>query len=166
MNAGAYDGEMKNILTEIEYMTPDGEIHSMSAADAELSYRHSIFSTNGNIIISATVRLNPGDKAEIRAKMDDFMTRRKDKQPLDYPSAGSTFKRPVGGFAAALIDECGLKGHRIGGAEVSQKHAGFVINVGNATCFDVMRLVEHIQKEVFLSKSIKLEPEIRVIGEK
>ena len=94
------------------------------------------------------------------------MTRRKDKQPLDYPSAGSTFKRPIGGFAAALIDECGFKGYRIGGAEVSKKHAGFVINVGGATCFDVIRLVEHIQKEVFLSKSIKLEPEIRVIGEK
>lgn len=166
MNAGAYDGEMKNILTEIEYMTSDGEIHTMSAADADLSYRHSIFSTNDNVIISATVRLIPGDKGEIRAKMDDFMSRRKDKQPLDYPSAGSTFKRPVGGFAAALIDECGLKGYRIGGAEVSKKHAGFVINIGGATCFDVMRLVEHIQKEVFLAKSIKLEPEIKVIGEK
>ena len=135
MNAGAYDGEMKDILVSCEYLTPDGELRTMLAD-------------------------------EMRAKMDDFMHRRKSKQPLEFPSAGSTFKRPVGGFAAALIDECGLKGYSVGGAEVSEKHAGFVINKGGATCFDVMRLVEHIKKEVFLNKSIKLECEIRVIGEK
>lgn len=166
MNAGAYDGEMKDILVSCEYLTPDGELHTMLADEMDLSYRHSAFSENGYVIVSATVRLKAGDKGEIRAKMDDFMCRRKSKQPLEFPSAGSTFKRPVGGFAAALIDECGLKGYSVGGAEVSEKHAGFVINKGGATCFDVMRLVEHIKKEVFLNKSIKLECEIRVIGEK
>ncbi|MBQ2001665.1 MAG: UDP-N-acetylmuramate dehydrogenase [Clostridia bacterium] len=166
MNAGAYDGEMKDILVSCEYLTPDGELHTMLADEMDLSYRHSAFSENGYVIVSATVRLKAGDKGEIRAKMDDFMHRRKSKQPLEFPSAGSTFKRPVGGFAAALIDECGLKGYSVGGAEVSEKHAGFVINKGGATCFDVMRLVEHIKKEVFLNKSIKLECEIRVIGEK
>ena len=166
MNAGAYDGEMKDILVSCEYLTPDGELHTMLADEMDLSYRHSAFSENGYVIVSATVRLKAGDKGEIRAKMDDFMHRRKSKQPLEFPSAGSTFKRPVGGFAAALIDECGLKGYSVGGAQVSEKHAGFVINKGGATCFDVMRLVEHIKKEVFLNKSIKLECEIRVIGEK
>ena len=166
MNAGAYDGEMKDILVSCEYLTPDGELHTMLADEMDLSYRHSAFSENGYVIVSATVRLKAGDKGEIRAKMDDFMHRRKSKQPLEFPSAGSTFKRPVGGFAAALIDECGLKGYSVGGAEVSEKHAGFVINKGGATCFDVMRLVEHIKKEVFLNKSINLECEIRVIGEK
>ena len=166
MNAGAYDGEMKDILVSCEYLTSDGELHTMLADEMDLSYRHSAFSENGYVIVSATVRLKAGDKGEIRAKMDDFMHRRKSKQPLEFPSAGSTFKRPVGGFAAALIDECGLKGYSVGGAEVSEKHAGFVINKGGATCFDVMRLVEHIKKEVFLNKSIKLECEIRVIGEK
>lgn len=166
MNAGAYDGEMKDILVSCEYLTPDGELRTMLADEMDLSYRHSAFSENGYVIVSATVRLKAGDKGEIRAKMDDFMHRRKSKQPLEFPSAGSTFKRPVGGFAAALIDECGLKGYSVGGAEVSEKHAGFVINKGGATCFDVMRLVEHIKKEVFLKKSINLECEIRVIGEK
>ena len=166
MNAGAYDGEMKDILVSCEYLTSDGELHTMLADEMDLSYRHSAFSENGYVIVSATVRLKAGDKGEIRAKMDDFMHRRKSKQPLEFPSAGSTFKRPVGGFAAALIDECGLKGYSVGGAEVSEKHAGFVINKGGATCFDVMRLVEHIKKEVFLKKSINLECEIRVIGEK
>lgn len=166
MNAGAYDGEMKDILVSCEYLTPDGELRTMLADEMDLSYRHSAFSENGYVIVSATVRLKAGDKGEIRAKMDDFMHRRKSKQPLEFPSAGSTFKRPVGGFAAALIDECGLKGYSVGGAEVSEKHAGFVINKGGATCFDVMRLVEHIKKEVFLNKSINLECEIRVIGEK
>ena len=166
MNAGAYDGEMKDILVSCEYLTPDGELHTMLADEMDLSYRHSAFSENGYVIVSATVRLKAGDKGEIRAKMDDFMHRRKSKQPLEFPSAGSTFKRPVGGFAAALIDECGLKGYSVGGAQVSEKHAGFVINKGGATCFDVMRLVEHIKKEVFLNKSINLECEIRVIGEK
>ncbi len=166
MNAGAYDGEMKDILVSCEYLTSDGELHTMLADEMDLSYRHSAFSENGYVIVSATVRLKAGDKGEIRAKMDDFMHRRKSKQPLEFPSAGSTFKRPVGGFAAALIDECGLKGYSVGGAEVSEKHAGFVINKDGATCFDVMRLVEHIKKEVFLKKSINLECEIRVIGEK
>ena len=166
MNAGAYDGEMKDILVSCEYLTSDGELHTMLADEMDLSYRHSAFSENGYVIVSATVRLKAGEKGEIRAKMDDFMHRRKSKQPLEFPSAGSTFKRPVGGFAAALIDECGLKGYSVGGAEVSEKHAGFVINKDGATCFDVMRLVEHIKKEVFLKKSINLECEIRVIGEK
>ena len=166
MNAGAYDGEMKDILVSCEYLTSDGELHTMLADEMDLSYRHSAFNENGYVIVSATVRLKAGDKGEIRAKMDDFMHRRKSKQPLEFPSAGSTFKRPVGGFAAALIDECGLKGYSVGGAEVSEKHAGFVINKGGATCFDVMRLVEHIKKEVFLKKSINLECEIRVFGEK
>jgi UDP-N-acetylmuramate dehydrogenase len=166
MNAGAYGGEMKDILTECEYITPDGELKTMTAEQADLSYRHSAFNDNGCVIVSATVRLHSGNQSEIRAQMDDFMSRRKEKQPLEYPSAGSTFKRPVGGYAAALIDECGLKGLSVGGAQVSQKHAGFIINTGGATCFDVMRLVEAVQKEVFLQKSIRLECEIKVIGEK
>ena len=163
MNAGAYDGEMKNILTEIEYMTPDGEIHTMSAADAELSYRHSVFSTNDNVIISATVRLTPGDKGEIRAKMDDFMSRRKDKQPLEYPSAGSVFKRPEGYFAGALIEQSGLKGKRIGGAMVSEKHAGFIINYDNATTKDVLDLVKFCQDTVMEKFGVMLEREIKSV---
>lgn len=166
MNAGAYGGEMKDILCECEYLTPDGELHTMTADEAELSYRHSAFNENGCVIVSATVRLKPGNSRQIREQMDDFMCRRKEKQPLEYPSAGSTFKRPATGYAAALIDECGLKGCSVGGAQVSEKHAGFIINKENATCFDVMRLVEHIQREVFLQKSVRLECEIRVIGEK
>ena len=165
MNAGAYDGEMKDILVSCEYLTPDGELHTMLADEMDLSYRHSAFSENGYVIVSATVRLKAGDKGEIRAKMDDFMHRRKSKQPLEFPSAGSTFKRPVGGFAAALIDECGLKGYSVGGAQVSEKHAGFVINKGGALAADICSLSAQVIEKVKQDTGVVMQPEVRFVGE-
>ena len=133
MNAGAYGGEMKDVLTVVRYLTAEGEVVQASAAELDLSYRHSIFEENGGCILSAQFALQPGNAADIRAKMDELMAKRVDKQPLDKPSAGSTFKRPAGAFAAALIDQCGLRGYRHGGAAVSDKHCGFVVNLGGAT---------------------------------
>lgn len=166
MNAGAYDGEMKNVLTEIFHIDDKGGAGSVKGEEMALSYRHSVYTDKGYIITKAWFRLRQGDADAIKAKMDDYMQRRRDKQPLDMPSAGSTFKRPVGGYASALIDECGLKGKRVGGAMVSEKHAGFVVNAGGATCKDVLDLVALIQETVKAKKGIELEPEIRVIDAK
>jgi len=165
MNAGAYGGEMKDITESAESITLDGELISRKAEDMNLGYRHSIYRENGEIITSVTLRLKKGDKKEILDRMNELMNKRKTSQPLNYPSAGSTFKRPVGGFAAALIDECGLKGTNVGGAEVSKKHAGFIINKGNATASDVLILIEKIKETVFSKKKIMLEPEVIFIGE-
>lgn len=166
MNAGAYGGEIKDVVESAECITDSGEIVTVSAKDMSLGYRTSVFKKNKNIITSVTFRLTKGNKTEIRAKMDDFMTRRVTKQPLDAKSAGSTFKRPAGNFAGTLIESCGLKGFSIGGAEVSEKHAGFVINKGNATCSDVLCLISHIEQTVSLKTGYALEPEVIFVGRK
>lgn len=163
MNAGAYGGEMKDVIESSAYISPNGQPGTFSADEMNLSYRHSVYSENKYIITSITVKLKPDDYETIRARMDDFMGRRKDKQPLEYPSAGSVFKRPEGFFAGGLIEECKLKGMQIGGAQVSEKHAGFIINKENATCEDVCRLIEHIQRVVFEEKGVQLECEIKRI---
>lgn len=164
MNAGAYNGEIKNVLTECTYIDGDGNVIQADVSSLELGYRKSIFQNSNAIIISAKFKLMAEDKGIIKAQMDDLISRRKLKQPLEYPSAGSTFKRPSGYFAAALIEECGLKGLTVGGACVSEKHAGFVINTGGATCSDVLTLVQKIKEEVFLQKSVNLELEVKYIG--
>ncbi len=160
MNAGAYGGEMKDVALSVTAMTPDGDIVEVEAADMQLGYRTSVFKTNGYIILIAKYNLHTGDPDEIRARMDDVMDRRKTKQPLEYPSAGSVFKRPEGAFAGTLIEQCGLKGTTVGGAQVSEKHAGFIINVGGATCDDVMGLVKLVQDTVKEKTGYMLEREI------
>ncbi len=163
MNAGAYGGEMKDVVASCRYIDENGELQEMDATDMDLSYRHSFFSGKKCVIVSVTMELKKGDKSEIKAKMDDLMGRRKDKQPLEFPSCGSTFKRPEGYFAAALIEECGLKGFSIGGAQVSEKHSGFVINRGGASFEDVMALVAHIKKTVKEQKGVELECEMLIL---
>ena len=163
MNAGAYGGEMKDVLASVRYLTADGQIVEAPAAELDLGYRHSVFESNGGCILSAAVRLAPGDPEAIAARMDDLMGRRRDKQPLDKPSAGSTFKRPVGAFAGALIEQCGLRGYRHGGAAISEKHCGFVVNLGGATCADVLALCAEVQKIVKDQTGFTLEKEIRVV---
>ena len=162
MNAGAYGGEMKDILVEITALCDDG-VRTLTVEEADLGYRKSYFADSGAIVLSATVRLQQDDPAAIRARMDDLMARRKKTQPLEYPSAGSTFKRPVGHFAGALIEQTGLKGLTVGGAQVSEKHAGFLINIGDATAADVMELVKQVQDRVFAATGVLLEPEVRII---
>lgn len=162
MNAGAYGGEIKDVLVSSDYISNSG-IVSAEADDLDLSYRHSFFSDKDYIITSAVFRLIKGDKSEIKAKMDDLIGRRKDKQPIEYPSAGSTFKRPEGYFAGALIQECGLKGKSVGGAQVSEKHAGFVINKDKATCDDILNLIHLCQDTVLNEKGVKLETEVKFI---
>ena len=163
MNAGAYGGEMKDIVKSCRYVDENGEYQEMNADEMELSYRHSFFTGKKCIIISVTMELKKGDKSEIKARMDELMQRRRDKQPLEYPSCGSTFKRPEGYFAAALIEECGLKGFTIGGAQVSEKHSGFVINRGGASFEDVMALVDHIKSVVREKKGVELECEMLIL---
>ena len=162
MNAGAYGGEMKDVLYKCSHIDKNGEKGFLEGNELKLSYRHSAYYENGCIVTGLYMKLQKGDKALIKEKMDDLLGRRKDKQPLEYPSAGSTFKRPEGYFAGALIEECGLKGVSVGGAQVSNKHAGFVINKGGATCSDVLALCEKISQTVEKEKGVKLEMEIRV----
>jgi UDP-N-acetylmuramate dehydrogenase len=162
MNAGAYGGEMKDVLYKCSHIDANGDIGYLEGDDLKLSYRHSAYYDNGCIITGLYLKLKKSDKAEIKAKMDDFLSRRRDKQPLEYPSAGSTFKRPQGYFAGALIQECNLKGATVGGAQVSEKHAGFVINKGGATCNDVLELCKLCSDTVYKNKGVKLEMEIRV----
>lgn len=163
MNAGAYGGEIKDVLTEITHLTPDMRIETIPADQAQLSYRHSIYKDNGCIILSAKLKLKPDTQENIKARMDDFLGRRKDKQPLEYPSAGSTFKRPDGYFAGALIEQCKLKGKSIGGAQVSEKHAGFVINKGGATSADIIELIGFIQNTVKTETGVTLTPEVIIL---
>ena len=165
MNAGAYGGEMKDIIVETKCLTPSGEIVTLSNEEQEFSYRHSIFMENRYIVLETKIKLQKGNKDEIKAKMDDYAQQRKEKQPISLPSAGSTFKRGTDFVTAKVIDECGLKGFSIGDAQVSTKHAGFVINNGNATAEDVLRLIEHVQKVVLEKKGKKIELEIEVLGE-
>ena len=165
MNAGAYGGEMKDIVTSVRLMTPDGsDILTLSGEEMEFGYRCSIVEGSGLIVLSADLRLSKDDPEAIRERVLDLQNRRNSKQPVNYPSAGSTFKRPAGGYAAALIDEAGLKGYSVGGAQVSEKHAGFVINTGGATAEDVLALMRHIREEVYKKSGIMLEPEVRLIG--
>ena len=163
MNAGAYGGEMKDVLVECRHIDRDGNFGSLKGEELGLAYRTSAYEHNGFIITTLVMKLSKGNKDEIRAKMQELLQRRKDKQPLEYPSAGSTFKRPEGYFAGALIEECGLKGYSVGGAQVSEKHAGFVINKGSATAKDVLSLIKYIQDKVFSEKGVMLEPEVRLI---
>lgn len=165
MNAGAYGGEMKDVVKSCRYIGADGKLHEMQAADMQLAYRSSVFSHGENVITSVTMELHPGEKSEITARMDELMQRRRDKQPLNYPSCGSTFKRPEGYFAAALIEECGLKGYAVGGAQVSEKHSGFVINRDSATFEDVMSVVNEVRRVVLEKKGVKLECEMLILGE-
>lgn len=163
MNAGAYGGEMKDVLVSVRHLNAQGEIVETPASELDLGYRHSIFEDNGDCILSAQVRLAPGDAQKISEQMNDLMGRRRDKQPLDKPSAGSTFKRPAGAFAGALIDQCGLRGYRHGGAAISEKHCGFVVNLGGATCADVLALCQEVQTIVKEKTGFTLEKEIRVV---
>lgn len=162
MNAGAYDGEMKNIVTESTYLdTADGTLHTITAEEHCFGYRESIYRSHPEwIIVSARFALTPGNKEEITAKMDDFMNRRISKQPLEYPSAGSVFKRYPGRYTAQMIDEAGLKGVSVGGAQVSEKHAGFIINTGGATCADVTELIRRIQEKIHGQFGICIECEL------
>jgi len=162
MNAGAYGGEIAGICTEVEIMEPDGTFATVSAADAGFSYRHSSFQERGCVILGAVFALTPDDENEIRSRMQELMQRRKTSQPLDLPSAGSAFKRPVGGYAAALIDQAGLRGFAVGGAGVSQKHTGFVVNLGGATAADVKVVLAQVAERVHAASGILLEPEIRI----
>ena len=163
MNAGAYDGSLSDVITEVTALFPDG-VRTIPAQELHFSYRHSLFTEQSEaVVLRARLQLRPGNSSSIRRRMEELMTRRKTSQPLEYPSAGSTFKRPVGYFAGRLIENAGMKGARIGGAEVSNKHAGFVINTGNATCADVLALIEKIQKTVMNTSGVMLEPEIRII---
>lgn len=165
MNAGAYDGEFSQILESVTVLDENGARLTLSASELNLGYRHSVFMEHPWIILQATVRLTAGDPEAIRAKMQDLLGRRKSKQPLEFPSAGSTFKRPAGSFASKLIDECGLKGYTVGGAQVSEKHAGFVINRGGATFADVMAVCQHVQEVVKAQTGFILELEPEIIGE-
>lgn len=163
MNAGAYGGEMKDVLVSCEHILADGSLSSFSGDELKLGYRYSAYSDSKFIITSLTLKLAKGNPAEIKAKMDELMSKRRDKQPLEYPSAGSTFKRPEGYFAGALIEQCNLKGYAVGGAQVSEKHAGFVVNKGGATAADVLAVIEHCKKTVYAEKGVKLEPEVKII---
>ena len=162
MNAGAYGGEMKDVLYKCSHVDRNGNTGFLENEQLELSYRHSAYYDNDCIITGLYLKLKKGNQAEIKEKMNDLISRRRDKQPLEYPSAGSTFKRPEGYFAGALIQECGLKGKVVGGAQVSEKHAGFIINKGGATCRDVLELCDICADTVFREKGVRLEREIRV----
>jgi len=164
MNAGAYSGEIKDVIVFADHVDKEGKTGRFTGEELEMSYRHSVYSGKEYFITGAAFKLQKGDRTEIKAKMDDLLGRRFDKQPMDKPSAGSTFKRPEGAFASALIDQCGLKGYRIGGAEVSTKHAGFVVNIGGATAEDVLQLIGYIQEKVKNDTGFFIEPEIEILG--
>lgn len=164
MNAGAYGSEMKDIVANTTYIDLDGNIKTITSSEHEFEYRKSIFAKNKYIILNTKIELTKGNLIEIEQKMRENMKSRKEKQPLDMPSAGSTFKRKEGIIVAKLIDEVGLKGFSIGGARVSEKHAGFVVNTGNATAQDVIELIEYVQKIIYEKFNIEIEPEIEIIG--
>lgn len=165
MDAGAYGGEMKDVISRVWHMTPAGKVEAACGAELAFSYRRSRYTGGQDVILAVEYVLEPGEPAQIASKMEELMARRKEKQPYEMPSAGSIFKRPQNGYAAALIEECGLKGRRVGGAQVSPKHAGFIVNTGGASCGDVLALIKMIQKEVSEKRGINLECEVRVTGE-
>ena len=162
MNAGAYGGEIRDICESVEVMDAEGRLETFSNEQMGFSYRHSVLEETGSIVVSATFRLNPAETEEIKAKMKELQGKRSASQPLDLPSAGSAFKRPVGGYAAALIDQAGLKGFSVGGAAISTKHAGFAVNLGGATAEDVKNLLEQVSDCVYEKSGIRLEPEVRI----
>lgn len=161
MNAGAYGGEMKDIVVSADYVDRMGNARTIGFSEMQFGYRHSVFSDKDWCITKVKMQFRPGDPAEIRRTMEDLMERRKSKQPLEYPSAGSVFKRPEGNYAGALIEQCGLKGRRVGGAQVSEKHAGFIVNLGDASSRDVARLIREIQNTVEEQTGYRLECELR-----
>ena len=164
MNAGAYGTEMKDVLYSVDVLTPEGELRTLTPAELALGYRHSVIPERGYIVVAATLALRKGDPAEIKARMADFQNRRKEKQPLDKASAGSTFKRPEGYFAGKLIEDTGLRGFRHGGAQVSEKHCGFVINDGTARAADIYWLIGEVRKRVLLEQHVELTPEVKLWG--
>lgn len=164
MNAGAYGGEMKDVLHSVRVLTKEGEIRELPAGELDLGYRTSRVLRENWIVLSACIRLAQGDPAAIRGQMDDLASRRREKQPLEYPSAGSTFKRPAGYFAGKLIEEAGLRGFRVGDAQVSEKHCGFVINRGQATAAEIRELIRQVQSRVKAESGVDLETEVKLIG--
>ena len=164
MNAGAYGGEMKDVVRSVRLMEPDGTIHEEDASWMDFGYRHSRVQEEGGIIVGAELELRPGDPKVIQEKMQELAAKRRAKQPLEYPSAGSYFKRPKGNFAGALIEQAGLKGFSVGGAQVSEKHAGFVINTGNATAADITALQDEVVRRVQERFGVTLEPEVKRLG--
>ena len=165
MNAGAYGGEIKDVVRSVRVMDPDGtDLRTLSNEDMQFSYRHSMAEDGGIIILSAEMELTEDDPEKIAERVAELQFKRNSKQPVNYPSAGSTFKRPVGGFAAALIEQSGLKGYTVGGAQVSEKHSGFVINIGGASCEDVLAVMRHVRETVYTDSGIQLEPEVRLIN--
>ena len=165
MNAGAYGPELKDVIESVRYIDEDGNFSEILAKDAEFGYRSSIFAKKGYIVTGCTFKLKKGNREEIKELINDFTNRRVTKQPIEKPSAGSVFKRPEGYFAGALIEEAGLKGFSIGGAEVSPKHAGFIVNKGSATAKDVLDLIEYIKSTVYEKNGVMLETEIKLVGE-
>ena len=165
MNAGAYGGEIKDVLESVSALLPDGELREFSADEFDFGYRHSVFQENGAVIIAAKFRLAYGEREASRKQMNDIQSKRREKQPLEFPSAGSTFKRPPGYFAGTLIDHTGLKGYTVGGAQVSEKHAGFVVNKGGATAADVLQLMKDVSDRIYSVHGVHLEPEVKIIGE-
>ena len=162
MNAGAYGGEICQVCTQVDVMDRKGNFRTLTAEQMEFSYRHSVLEESDDIVLSGVFALTPAPEAEIRGKMQELMKKRSASQPLDLPSAGSAFKRPVGGYAAALIDQAGLRGYQIGGAAISQKHTGFAVNLGGATAADVKKLLGEVSDIVFERSGIRLEPEVRI----
>ncbi|MGI6731759.1 MAG: UDP-N-acetylmuramate dehydrogenase [Anaerovoracaceae bacterium] len=166
MNAGAYDGEMSQVILSAQVLSKDGSrVYEIEKDEMDLSYRHSIFQENQDIILNVTIKLHPGEKELIREKMQELQARREEKQPLSYPSAGSSFKRPKGHYAGKLIHDSGLRGLSLGGAQVSSLHAGFIINTGDATASDIINLMEVVRNTVFDKFGVMLEPEVKVIGD-
>ncbi len=163
MNAGAYGGELKDVVAEVTYLDENGDFCTASGDALQFGYRHSVFQQRECCIVEAVLALVPGRESEIRAAMEDYMNRRREKQPLEYGSAGSTFKRPAGNYASALVDRCGLKGLAVGGAEVSQKHAGFIINRGGATAAEVLQLIAEVQRTVREKTGYELECEVKYV---
>ena len=164
MNAGAYGGEMKDVLETVNVLTRDGDVKTLTKDELELGYRTSVIAKKDYIVLSAVIRLENGKKEEIKAVMDDLKEKRITKQPLEYPSAGSTFKRPEGYFAGKLIQDAGLRGFQVGGAQVSEKHCGFVVNKDQATAADVMNLMNQVSDKVYEMSGVRLEPEVKRLG--
>lgn len=165
MNAGAYDGEMKQVVETVKLITPEGEIITKDSEEMEFSYRHSILKEKPYLVLSVTIKLRKGEKEQIKARMEELAQKRREKQPLEYPSAGSTFKRPEGDFAAKLIQDAGLRGLMVGGAQVSEKHCGFVINKDQATAKDIYELMKRVQEQIKEKYGVMLEPEVICLGD-
>lgn len=165
MNAGAYGGEIQDVFVAAKVLFPDGSVDTIFAEEMDFGYRHSALMEQGGVVLEATFLLTPKDKEEITKTMEDFLSRRKEKQPLEYASAGSFFRRPTGYYTGALIEQCGLKGFRVGDAAISEKHAGFLVNLGSATCQDVKAVANEVKRRVLEKTGVTMQPEVRLIGE-